>query len=1025
MESSIRKSIALVLVILIAAGLFFLTIATVQGQAIEQPPATPAPDDQTALHHPPDTINPSERDSSRHQAAPAPQRPASTSALAPVLLILDNNPWNTITIQNVLNRYRIPYDMIGSSDISATDISPYPVVIIPSVQNTSYYSTYDANISKFETYVTNGGILEFHGATYGYAPLLPGGVLNFYDTNNDNYVEEPDHPLVSLVEDVVPNPFPGGAASHNYFSNTITGTTIICTQGEVSGGNPTLIEYPYGDGFVIASGQTMEYYYPRQSGAGLILPNMILYAYSRATGLAMLVPGQQHRGDTPGSVVSYTMTLWNLTGITDTFDLTVTGNVWPTTFWDDGPITRTGTLSNYGSADFSVQVSIPPGASSGDVDTVDIQATSVTSPTDYASTAAITTSAICGPNLAFSGQSEMIRGNLDDVYDYGGQAFAQVYVYVYGEANNGYLDAVVSGYDPGSDAWQVIAQQVDGVSGGVANHYPFSPSYTAVRVQLDDTDNNGLVWYDYDLTVCREPAVDISPQSQENLGHRGTTVIYTQTVSNYTMVSDSFDLTIKYNTWPVTLWSNGAQISDTGTLVDQETFTVSARIEVPADASAGDADKFIIQAQSTTDPSISDTTFLRTTVIARQWVQAFSDNWSPDETYEREQYLDIVGTSNVTAVQMTDDTVWQGGPPVVAAYPQYSIVAAWGSRLYQNDSALYHNIEYAAFDLDGRIVSPVTRVSDNISVTTNTFERQPTLAVDPVDGAVLVAWHRDVNTDNVYYAMRNKVGGEIAPPTALTTDTTSAFKNDPTSAAAFGSGGFVIAWEHENTTDNIADVHYAVISRTGEVISGPIQLTHNTGSEDDYRPRANRLADGNVMLTWYGSHGSGFDVYYAVVDSAGDIVHPITQLTDVSNGAYDPDAVGLKNGNTIVVWRQAGYYPEYGSQPAYAVLNSAYSATIPITTPVIITNTLSNDNYDISIARDGDDNAVLTWMETSGWHMYYALVDNGGTVQTWPMVLRTTRNEQLDINLMGGGSGSFPTLRLPAPVYLPTVLKNL
>ena len=82
---------------------------------------------------------------------------------------------------------------------------------------------------------------------------------------------------------------------------------------------------------------------------------------------------------------------------------------------------------------------------------------------------------------------------------------------------------------------------------------------------------------------------------------------------------------------------------------------------------------------------------------------------------------------------MTDDTAWQGGPPVVAAYPQYSVVTAWTSRLHQNDSAFYNNIEYAAFDLDGRIVFPVTRVSDNVSVTTKTSDRQPTLA--PPDGS--------------------------------------------------------------------------------------------------------------------------------------------------------------------------------------------------------------------------------------------------------------------------------------------------
>jgi hypothetical protein len=1021
MKFSTRKGATLALSILVAAGLFFFTVAVVQGQGIEQPP-TMSPPDQPGPHPLPDAPNPTELDYPTRQTVSSPQSPASTSTLAPVLLIMDRNPWGGTAIQDVLNEYRIPYNLVGSSDIPTIDLSPYPVVIIPSVQNTDYYSTYNANLAKFETYVANGGVLELHGASYSSdpPPLLPGGVTNHYDTDDDNYIEEPAHPLVSLVEDVVPNPFPGGSASHNYFSNTVTSTTIICTQGVVSGGNPTLIEYPYGDGLVIASGQTMEYYYVRQSGAGLILPNMILYAYSRATGLALLLP-EQHWGGTPDSVVSYTLTLWNLTGITDSFDLTATGNVWPATFWDGSPITRTGILSNYHSADLSVQVSIPPGASPGDVDVADIHAASVTSPTVYSSTAAITTSAICAPNLVFSGQSEPITGNRDDVYDYGSQKFAQVYVYAHSEDNDD-LDAIVSGYDPGSDTWQVIGQQSNGSNGIVANHYPFPPTYTAVRVQLDDTDNDDLVWYDYHFAVCREPAVGISPLSQESLTQPGATVFYTQTVSNYTMGSDTFDLTTSGNSWTVTLWSGGVQVSDTGTLADQEIFTVTAQIEAPASASAGDTDEFTIQAQSTTSPAISDTTSLRTSVIAYQWVQAFSDEWSPNETNDRDQYLDIVGMGNIAAAQMTDDSLWQDGPPAVAAYPQYGIVAAWVGPYHNNGSTTYYDVEYAAFDLDGDPVIPVTQVSDNVSATVYTREYNPVLAVDPVDGTVLAAWYRYAGAYNVYYAVRSVGGSGIISPTALTTNTTSSFEDSYASAAAFGSGGFVVAWQHYDSVKNGQDIHYTVISSTGEVITGPIQLTDNTG-ENDYPPRANRLADGNVMLTWRGNHGSGHEIYYAVVNSAGNVVHPVTRLTDVSNSAYEPDAVGLQNGNTIVAWRQRGNYPTDGYQIAYAVLDSAYTATIPITMPTIITNTLSNDNYYVSLARDSDDNAVLTWSDDGKWRIYYALVDNTGTVRTWPMILRTARGGELDVNEFGRGNGSFPAVQL-SRIYLPIVLRN-
>jgi hypothetical protein len=1014
MQSSTRKSTALVLVALITAGLFFLTISTVRGQEIKGPFPTPPP-------VPPDATNPTERESFTDQAPSVPRRPASTLALAPVLLIQDHNPWNNTAIQDVLDEYYIPYDMVGSSAIPTITLSSYPVVIIPSVQSTDYYSMYNANLPKFETYVANGGILEMHGATYDYhvPPLLPGGVTNHYDTESYNYVEDPTHPLVSLVEDVTPNPFPGGSASHNYFSSTVTGTTVICTQGVVSGGNPTLIEYPYGDGLVIASGQTMEFYYAHKSGAGLVLPNMILYAYSRATGLTLLLP-DRHWGDTPGSIVSYTLTLWNMTGITDSFDLTATGNVWPTTFWDDGPITRTGLISNYHSSDLVVQVSIPPGASPGDVDVANVHAASVTSPA-ITSTAVITTNAICAPSLVFSGQSEPTTGNLDDVYDYGSQEFAQVYVYVHTEDNDN-LNATVSGYDPGSDTWQVIGQQINGGNAIIANQYPFPPTYTAVRVQLDDADNDDLIWYDYHFAVCREPTVSISPLSQESLTQPGATVFYTHTVYNYTMDSDTFSLTVSGNSWPVTLWSGGVPVSDTGPLLDQETFTVTARVEVPAGASAGDTDEFTIQAQSTASP-LSRTVSLRTSVIAQRWVQAYSDEWAPDATSDREQYLDIAGTGTVTHAQMTDDDDWQNGPPAVAAYPQRGIVAAWVSSYHNNGSATYYNVEYAAFDTDGQVLIPITQVSDNVSATQYTRERHPTLAVDPVDGSVLVTWHRDVETDNVYYAVRSVGGNEIAPPTALTTNTTTSREDELPSAAAFGSGGFAVTWQHYGSGESGTKINYAVISSTGEIITGPIRLTDVPG-EFAYRPRANRLPDGNVIITWRGNHGFTNEVCYAVLDNAGNVVQPLTRLTDVPNSTYEPDAVGLQNGNTIVAWRQEVADPPNSYQIAFTVLDDVYvTTTLPITTPTILTNTLSDDNYYVSLARDGDDNAVFTWIEDGEWRLHYALVDNTGAVLTWPMVWRTARGAELEVSWSGGGNGSFPTSRPLLAVYLPTVLR--
>jgi uncharacterized repeat protein (TIGR01451 family) len=87
------------------------------------------------------------------------------------------------------------------------------------------------------------------------------------------------------------------------------------------------------------------------------------------------------------------------------------------------------------------------------------------------------------------------------------------------------------------------------------------------------------------------------------------------------------------------------------------------------------------------------------------------------------------------------------------------------------------------------------------------------------------------------------------------------------------------------------------------------------------------------------------------------------------------------------------------------MLDSTYNI---LTGPTQLTYTSASDNMYVSLARDGDDNAVLTWCANIHQHIYYALVGNDGAVRTWPTILRTTHGSQIDVNEQGAGNGSFP-----------------
>lgn len=603
---------------LTALGGLLLVITSAQGQASQPPPPTSPP--SGSLSHPNGTeeqtpAQPARADLSNGLSQAIFERSAEPLALKPVLLIMDVYPWGSTAIQDLLTHHSIPYDQVGSSAIPTVSLSAYGVVIIPSDQPQIFYDTYHTYYTKFDNYVANGGIVEFHAAAWGFQGgdlsgiPLPGGVGVEHNYQNYNYIELPGHPLVASLS----NPLWGTSISHGHFADTLTDTLVICTEGSGPGGPPTLIEYHYGDGIVVASGQTLEYGYENAQDAGVILENMIPYVYSLVGEQYVLLVPSQMGGGPPGTLVSYTLNVINYTGVSDTFNLNVISHTWPISLLQGlDPITHTGPLDHLGIFTFTSQVKVPVTATPGMSDTAFLQATSAASPTVYSATAVLDTMAFCTPTLIFQGRSEQTYADLDDLY--GGGKLFYAYVQVH-SADNDTLDATISGHDPLSGAWQVIAQQSGGHSGTLVDRLFAPPVYDRVRLQLDDTENDDLIFYDYQLIFCREPMVQFNPLSQSNLVRPGTTAIYTQTLTNYMLMTDNFALTVSGNVWTTTFWYGGTPIADTGPLADLETFTFTVRVDAPPQATPGISDLATIRATSFASATISDTATFQTTAV--------------------------------------------------------------------------------------------------------------------------------------------------------------------------------------------------------------------------------------------------------------------------------------------------------------------------------------------------------------------------------------------------------------------------
>ena len=193
-----------------------------------------------------------------------------------VLLVQDNAPWDEDNASSLLLRllngdYIDGYDVVSSAALATTVLGEYDVIYIANDQSTYTYNAIANMHEALTQFVREGGVLIYgacdegwHGGSIGYA--LPGGVTKANNYSMRNYIVDSAHPLVSgaftdgqmLTNDLLL----GTYCSHTYFNKSTLpeNANVILTDGN---GNPTLVEYAVGEGSVILSGLTWEFYYTR------------------------------------------------------------------------------------------------------------------------------------------------------------------------------------------------------------------------------------------------------------------------------------------------------------------------------------------------------------------------------------------------------------------------------------------------------------------------------------------------------------------------------------------------------------------------------------------------------------------------------------------------------------------------------------------------------------------------------------------------------------------------------------------
>ena len=219
-----------------------------------------------------------------------------------ILLVQDTIPWDIDSNVKLLgelleDEYIAGWDMVTTSKLSTEDLSIYNVIIIANDQTTSTYTRLGANSDKLTEYVENGGVIIYGACDHGWSGGdisydIIGNVGKIENITNYNYIVDGGHPIVlGAMSDgarITNSLLYGTYCSHVSFDkDTLPENANIILQD--SNGEPTLAEYNIGDGLVIATGLTWEFYYvrPQPSGGNItysknVFDDLILYAISKS-----------------------------------------------------------------------------------------------------------------------------------------------------------------------------------------------------------------------------------------------------------------------------------------------------------------------------------------------------------------------------------------------------------------------------------------------------------------------------------------------------------------------------------------------------------------------------------------------------------------------------------------------------------------------------------------------------------------------------------------------------------------------
>jgi len=190
------------------------------------------------------------------------------------------------------------------------------------------------------------------------------------------------------------------------------------------------------------------------------------------------------------------------------------------------------------------------------------------------------------------------------------------------------------------------------------------------------------------------------------------------------------------------------------------------------------------------------------------------------------------------------------------------------------------------------------------------------------------------------------------------------------SVAKLGNGEFIVVWDVSATT---IDIRGRIFNADGEYVTDEFVIYSNANTT--YEPRATRMQNGNIMVTWYTRDPVTYDgaVRAQIIDNDGVAVGSMLEVSDPLNeDAQKPDVATLSNGDVIFVY--VDFYVELIKYRVYDVSESAFTG-VSQTIDMYSDTDFAGDYPQVAAADDGGFGVLIGGYNDDFDRMYFQAFD--------------------------------------------------